>query len=186
MNREWNLAIPIGMLVVVATVGTFAVANAETGDSRMGFDPVASPIHLRPDPRERFVNAAVDHPGGFGGWYIENDVVFVYMDDPTADPVALFGEIYAGDPPDLPIVAVQGNHSYNELLNWARQINEANRGYVTLSMESIRLDLNRIEYGVLTVEEIEPTVEWIESIGVPRTAFEVRLDQAKPDFDGHR
>lgn len=175
------------MLALVMALGSLAVANSETTDQPASSETPdkSGATRLGPDPRQRFVDAAKDHPGGFGGWYIEDDVIYVYMEDPNAGPEAAFRDIYVGDPPDLPVVAVQGSHSYDELMDWRNQINETNKGYVTLSYSSIRLDLNRIEYGVLTVEEIEPAIAWIESLGVPRTAFEVKLDLFRPDFGDH-
>jgi hypothetical protein len=176
MRTKWKLAVPISVLALVFALGALAVANSGTSET----PGKPGPTRLGQDPRQRFVDAAVNHPGGFGGWYIEDGVIYVYMTDPSADPEAAFRDIYIGEPPDMPVVAVRGNHSYDELMDWRNQVNEANRGYVTLSYSSIRLNLNRIVYGVLTVEEIEPAIAWIESLGVPRTAFEVKLDLFRP------
>lgn len=172
--QKWNLAIPLGLLLFVALLGTVLVVN--------GGEPAPSGWpDIDIDSIENFNDVGVSHVGGYGAWYIEDDVAYVYMNDLRKDPEAAFNAIYDGEPLDLPIQAVMSNYEYDELDGWRRYVNEVNREDVRLSSTSIGFAESRILFGVLTIEEIEPAIEWIAAQGVPRDAFEVHLDLFQPE-----
>jgi hypothetical protein len=170
MRTRWKLAVLAGTLVIA----TSACVPAGNDDSPVNGEWLGeSSVLLNVGPE-------VAHPGGFGGWYVEDGAIHVYTEDPREDPEAAFAAMYLEEPPNLPmpIVAVQSLYPLSDLQDWARQVNEANKGYVTLSYESIS---SRIMYGVLALEDVKPAIAFIESVGVPRAAFEVHIDHFKPE-----
>ena len=113
---------------------------------------------------ERLARIAQEYEGGFGGYYFDDtnpSKAYVFMLDPgnIAATEAAFRAAYRGKRQITDVVPVQGDYSFDQLLEWFRILDGA------LVREGIRpatgatLEIsNRIMFGLRDMDQVEKTV----------------------------
>lgn len=127
-------------------------------------------------PDQHLAEIAKEHEGGFGGFYFDADdpsQAYVYMTDTneTSAAQSAFNEAYAGDQAVSGITVVQGNHAFDQLLDWFHALDAALvEDGVAPSSGAVLESENRIRFGFRTSEEITDAREVADDLEVPATA----------------
>ena len=176
-------------LVLLAVIGTTAVivqrADESPPDSdvvdldqikeeavRALFDDTGRMIN----PDRQLADVARDHAGGFGGYYFhetDKSIVFVYMRDvtKTAAAVAAFRAAYSGDREVTQIIPVQGDYSFDQLVEWFYILD---RALIESGIPSVRASVreieNRIRIGLFDAYQIDDALQIMERRGIPEGA----------------
>ena len=183
----------LAIVAVVAVFGVTAVAIAQRSTDAPGvwnddgtidlglvkedaikglFDDNGSLIN----PHARRAQIASDHPGGFGGYYFDGTVVYIYMQDPDrlGAAEAAFGEAYSGDREVTEIRTVQGKHSLDQLYEWYVTLNSAMpQAGIEAGSASLMLRDNAIEYGLIDLAQTDQLYQLMAELSIPKTAVNV-------------
>ena len=133
-------------------------------------------------PDARLARVAKDHDGGFGGFYFhetDKSIAYVYMLDITKkeSAEAAFRAAYNGDREITRIVPVQGDYSFDQLLEWFYILDRALiESGILPARASVREIENRIRIGVFDGEEIDNVRRIMEGLGIPEGAVVVKED----------
>ena len=133
-------------------------------------------------PDGRLAKVAKDHEGGFGGFYFhetDKNIAYVYMLDitETESAEAAFRAAYNGDREITRIVPVQGDYSFDQLLEWFYILDRALiESGILPARASVREIENRIRIGVFDGEEIDNVRRIMEGLGIPEGAVVVKED----------
>ena len=133
-------------------------------------------------PDDRLARVAKDHEGGLGGYYFhetDKSIAYVYMLDitKTESAEAAFRAAYNGDREITRIVPVQGDYSFDQLLEWFYILDRALiESGILPARASVREIENRIRIGVFDGEEIDNVRRIMERLGIPEGAVVVKED----------
>ena len=133
-------------------------------------------------PDGRLAKVAKDHEGGFGGFYFhetDKSIAYVYMLDITKkeSAEAAFRAAYNGDREITRIIPVQGDYSFDQLLEWFYILDRALiESGILPARASVREIENRIRIGVFDGEEIDNVRRIMERLGIPEGAVVVEED----------
>ena len=133
-------------------------------------------------PDDRLARVAKDHDGGLGGYYFhetDKSIAYVYMLDitKTESAEAAFRAAYNGDREITRIVPVQGDYSFDQLLEWFYILDRALiESGILPARASVREIENRIRIGVFDGEEIDNVRRIMEGLGIPEGAVVVKED----------
>ena len=133
-------------------------------------------------PDDRLARVAKDHEGGLGGYYFhetDKSIAYVYMLDitKTESAEAAFRAAYNGDREITRIVPVQGDYSFDQLLEWFYILDRALiESGILPARASVREIENRIRIGVFDGEEIDNVRRIMEGLGIPEGAVVVKED----------
>ena len=180
-------------LVMLAVIGT-AVVMAQTAgelppknvdpdqireDSVRGlFDSGGRMI----DPEQQLADIAKEHEGGFGGYYFhetDKSIVYVYMKDiaKVEAAEAAFRAAYGGDRQITQVIPVQGDYSFDQLVEWFNLLDKALiESDIFPARASIREIENRIRIGLLDGDQIDDVRKIVERVGIPAGAVVVNED----------
>ena len=120
------------------------------------------------------------HEGGFGGYYFhdtDKSIVYVYMKDvtKTAAAEAAFRAAYSGDHQITQIIPVQGDYSFDQLVEWFNILDRALIASGILpARASIREIENRIVIGLRDRHQIADVRRKMEELGIPEGAVVIR------------
>ncbi len=132
------------------------------------------------NPKQQLAGVAVDHEGGFGGYYFhdtDKSIVYVYMKDvtKTATAEAAFRAAYSGDHQITQIIPVQGDYSFDQLVEWFNILDRALIASGILpARASIREIENRIVIGLRDRHQIADVRRKMEELGIPEGAVVIR------------
>ena len=133
-------------------------------------------------PDARLARVAKDHDGGFGGFYFhetDKSIAYVYMLDITKkeSAEAAFRAAYNGDREITRVLPVQGDYSFDQLLEWFYILDRALiENGILPARASVREIENRIRIGVFDGEEIDNVRRIMERLGIPEGAVVVEED----------
>lgn len=140
------------------------------------------------NPKQKYIDAATDNPGGFGGWYREGTVVYIWMEDPAdqRSTEAAFRQAYTGDRETTAIIPVQGKHSYDKLWDWWRTLNvQMTMADLHVTYTNVVSQENTIKIGLADLAESEIVEEMMALNGIPGTAVTiVQTDVVAEDEGG--
>ena len=185
-------------LVLIAALSAAAVM-AQIADERQPEPPVPQVVDLSQikekvvrdmfdstgrmvTPDDRLARVAKDHEGGLGGYYFhetDKSIAYVYMLDitKTESAEAAFRAAYNGDREITRIVPVQGDYSFDQLLEWFYILDRALiESGILPARASVREIENRIRIGVFDGEEIDNVRRIMEGLGIPQGAVVVKED----------
>lgn len=130
----------------------------------------------RINPKQKYIDAATDNPGGFGGWYREGTIVYVWTEDPSDQTAteAAFRQAYSGDRETTAIIPVQANHSYDKLWNWWKTLDsQMNMADITVTSSSVVSQENTIKVGLADLAESGIVKEIMALNKIPETAVTI-------------
>ena len=139
----------------------------------------------RINPNRQVAKIARDHEGGFGGYYFhetDKSIVYVYMLDvtKTAAAEAAFRAAYSGDRKIAQIIPVQGDYSFDQLVEWyytlLRAFSESDIDWRTSSVQELD---NRIYIGLRDEDQIDDALQVMERLGIPEGAVILVQDYMK-------
>ena len=128
------------------------------------------------NPDRQLANVARDHEGGFGGYYFhetDKSTVFVYMLDVTntAAAEAAFRAAYHGSCEITQIIPVQGDYSFDQLVEWFHILDRALiESGIPPARASVREIENRIRMGLFDADQIDDALQIMEKLGIPEGA----------------
>ena len=132
------------------------------------------------NPDRQLADVARDHEGGFGGYYFhetDRSIVFVYMLDvtKTASAEAAFRAAYSGDREITQIIPVQGDYSFDQLVEWFYILDIALiESGIPPAMASVREVENRIRIGLRDADQIDDALQIMKRLGIPEGAVVVK------------
>ena len=192
------LLIILGTTAVIAQRTKEPAANLEVVDlSQIKEDVIRDLFNdngRRIGPDQRLANIARDHEGGFGGFYFhetDKSIVYVYMQDitKTASAEAAFRAAYDGDREVTQIIPVQGDYSFDKLVEWFYTLNRALiANDIHPSTGSVRELENRIRIGLQEAAQIDDALLIMKKLGIPEGAVFFEEDRMKllADIDSVR
>jgi len=195
MNKKSGIIIAIvGMVSVLALGGTYVASSVlarepslpmRSGGVEMSTvqeDVVADLLNesgFKRHPYQNMVDAALENPGGFGGYYISGDrtTAYVYMTDVelTVTAEAIFRDIYKGMHDIESVIPVYGEYSFDELSDWYIEINSS-PGDVFITTSSFSVRDNRLEFGVLEAADVARMHSLLQELGIPLRAVKIYRD----------
>ena len=128
---------------------------------------------------------ARDHEGGFGGYYFhetDKSTVFVYMLDVTntAAAEAAFRAAYHGSREITQIIPVQGDYSFDQLVEWFHILDRALiESGIPPARASVREIENRIRMGLFDADQIDDALQIMEKLGIPEGAVILSEERIK-------
>ena len=176
-------------LVLVAAIGT-AVVMAQSPDERPPNTEVVDLDQIKEDvvrelfdsadkmidPKRQLAKVARDHEGGFGGYYFhetDKSIAYVYMQDLTETTSAedAFRSAYNGDREITQIIPVQGDYSFDQLVEWYHILDRAfAESDIRTGTGSVRVLENRIRFGLRDAGQIDDALRIIQRLEVPEGA----------------
>ncbi len=176
-------------LVLVAAIGT-AVVMAQSPDERPPNTEVVDLDQIKEDvvrelfdsagkmidPKRQLAKVARDHEGGFGGYYFhetDKSIAYVYMQDLTETTSAedAFRSAYNGDRAITQIIPVQGDYSFDQLVEWYHILDRAfAESDIHTGTGSVRVLENRIRFGLRDAGQIDDALRIIQRLEVPEGA----------------
>lgn len=176
-------------LVLVAAIGT-AVVIAQSPDERPPNTEVVDLDQIKEDvvrelfdsagkmidPKRQLAKVARDHEGGFGGYYFhetDKSIAYVYMQDLTETTSAedAFRSAYNGDREITQIIPVQGDYSFDQLVEWYYILDRAfAESDIRTGTGSVRVLENRIRFGLRDAGQIDDALRIIQRLEVPEGA----------------
>ena len=142
------------------------------------FDSNGKLINLK----QQLAGIAEDNEGGFGGYYFhetDKSIVYVYMKDvtKTAAAEAAFMAAYDGDHQVSQIVPVEGNYSFDQLVEWFGILDKTMiESGIPPARASIREIENSIHIGLRDGGQIDDVRGIMERLGIPEGAVVVEED----------
>ena len=137
------------------------------------------------NPDRQLANVARDHEGGFGGYYFhetDKSTVFVYMLDVTntAAAEAAFRAAYHGSREITQIIPVQGDYSFDQLVEWFHILDRALiESGIPPARASVREVENRIRIGLFDEDQIDDALQIMEKLGIPEGAVILSEERIK-------
>ena len=137
------------------------------------------------NPDRQLADVARDHEGGFGGYYFhetDKSIVFVYMLDvtKTAAAEAAFRSAYHGSHDVAQIIAVQGDYSFDQLVEWFYILDRALiESGIPPARASVREIENRIRIGLFDADQIDDALQIMEKLGIPEGAVILSEERIK-------
>ena len=128
------------------------------------------------DPKRQLAKVARDHEGGFGGYYFhetDKSIAYVYMQDLTETTSAedAFRSAYNGDREITQIIPVQGDYSFDQLVEWYHILDRAfAESDIRTGTGSVRVLENRIRFGLRDAGQIDDALRIIQRLEVPEGA----------------
>ena len=141
------------------------------------------------NPDRQLADVARDHEGGFGGYYFhktDKSIVYVYMLDvtKTAAAEAAFRAAYHGSHEIARIIPVQGDYSFDQLVEWFYILDRALiESGIPPARASVREIENRIRIGLFDADQIDDALQVMERLGIPEGAVVLREDYLRPLAD---
>ena len=130
----------------------------------------------RVTPDDRVAKIAQEEEGGFGGYYFaENDPghVYVFMKDTskTAAARSAIESAYNGDVSITQISVVQGQYSFNDLLNWYRSLIHAMANdRIPMASGAVMEAKNRILIGLPDMSRRSDIRDLMRELDIPSAA----------------
>ena len=130
----------------------------------------------RVTPDDRVAKIAQEEEGGFGGYYFaENDPghVYVFMKDTskTAAARSAIESAYNGDVSITQISVVQGQYSFNDLLNWYRSLIHAiANDRIPMASGAVMESKNRILIGLPDMSRRSDIRDLMRELDIPSAA----------------
>ena len=127
-------------------------------------------------PDQRLARIAVEHEGGFGGYYFDETdrgTAYVYMLDPSQTEAAksAFRAAYRGNRQVDRIVPVPGDYAFNDLLEWFHVLGAAMvKNGILLSTGSVLESSNRIRFGLEDIGQAEDARRIMSDRDIPQGA----------------
>ena len=200
MNKKTFLAVMT--IALLAIVGTTAVIAQRVDEPPPDFD-VVDLDQIKEDvirdlfdntgkmmnPDRQLADVARDHEGGFGGYYFhktDKSIVYVYMLDvtKTAAAEAAFRAAYHGSHEIARIIPVQGDYSFDQLVEWFYILDRALiESGIPPARASVREIENRIRIGLFDADQIDDALQVMERLGIPEGAVVLREDYLRPLAD---
>lgn len=138
-------------------------------------------------PDDRLASVARTHKGGFGGFYFheeDNTIAYVFMMD-TSDPQYAedaFRSAYSKSHRIQQIIPVQGDYSFDELVEWYYLLNPALHKNDIRPIWSGVMELrNRIVFGLSDMSVVEAAWRIMDDLDIPRGAVVFEEDHI-PDL----
>ena len=187
MNKKSLLAVMT--IVLLAIVGTTAVIAQRADEPPPDLD-VVDLDQIKEDvirdlfdstgkminPDRQLADVARGHEGGFGGYYFhktDKSIVYVYMLDvtKTAAAEAAFRAAYHGSHEVAQIIPVQGDYSFDQLVEWFYILDRALiESGIPPARASVREIDNRIRIGLFDADQIDDALQVMERLGIPEGA----------------
>ena len=107
----------------------------------------------------------------------DRSIVFVYMLDvtKTASAEAAFRAAYSGDREITQIIPVQGDYSFDQLVEWFYILDIALiESGIPPAMASVREVENRIRIGLRDADQIDDALQIMKRLGIPEGAVVVK------------
>ena len=137
---------------------------------------------------ERLASVARDHEGGFGGFYFhetDENIAYVYMKDVSKVEAAkaAFRAAYTGGRDITHIIPVQGDYSFDDLVQWFYALDKALvANDIHPSTGSVREIDNRIQFGLPDSSQFDDARRVMRGRGIPYGAVNL-VEQDYPTFE---
>ncbi len=135
---------------------------------------------------ERLARIAQEYEGGFGGYYFDEtnpSKAYVFMLDPgnIAATEAAFRAAYRGKRQTTDVVPVQGDYSFDQLLEWFHTLDSAlvREGIHPATGATLEI-ANRIMFGLRDMDQVENVHRIMQDLGIPKGG--VILQEANPEL----
>ena len=135
---------------------------------------------------DRLARIAQDYEGGFGGYYFHEtnpSKAYVFMLDPGnhAAAEAAFRAAYRGKRQITDVVPVQGDYSFDQLLEWFHSLDSAlvREGIHPATGAALEIS-NRVMFGLRDMNHVDDVHRIMRSLGIPEGA--VILIEANPEL----
>ena len=172
------------ILLIGAVVASAVIAQGPYGGPPAGGEIPEESVRKLLDgkgniftPDQRLARIAVEHKGGFGGYYFDEanpGHVFVYMLDLTQveSAEAAFREAYSdGQRAITQITPVQGDYAFNDWLGWYRPLmNAMAENGMSMASGAVMEAKNRIVFGLPDMTEEADIRRLMRELGVPEGA----------------
>ena len=128
------------------------------------------------NPDERLAGVSRDHEGGFGGFYFhetDKSIAYVYMKDVSEVEAAkaTFRAAYDGDREITRIIPVQGDYSFDELVQWFHALDKALvANDIHPSTGAVMEIKNRIRFGLPDASQFDEARKVMRGLGIPEGA----------------
>lgn len=129
------------------------------------------------EANEHWATVARRVPGGWGGWFLEEGIITMYLVDPTQKDAALAALRTEGIHLPSRIVVKQGRWSFAELYDWYRYVRwqlYVNSG-LGVHMTDVQEARNRLEFAVTNRSERAVVEQMLADIGVPCFLVAIRI-----------
>ena len=190
-KRTLALMVAVVLLLAAAIIGT--VPGQDVGED-MHLDEIQEEV-VRDlfdengrivTTDERLARIAQEYEGGFGGYYFHAtnpSKAYVFMLDPgnIAAAEAAFRAAYRGKRQITDVVPVQGDYSFDQLLEWFRVLDGAlvQEGIHPATGATLEI-ANRIMFGLTDMDQVEDVHRIMQGLGIPEGA--VILLEANPEL----
>lgn len=193
MISKRTLILMVAVVLLMATIWAGAAAG-QSGTEDVDPDEIPEQVVrdlLDEDGRifttdDRLARVAREHKGGFGGYYFHEtnrSKVYVYMLDPDdiASAEAAFRAAYRGKRQITQVIPVQGDYSFDQLLEWFRVLDSAlvQEGIYPATGATLEI-ANRIMFGLEDMSQVEDAHRIMKDFGIPQGA--VLFQEAHPEL----
>lgn len=176
------LAVVALLSIVIAT--TVLLAQESDDPERVDLDEIKEDVvrdlfdskgnMVTPD--DRLASVARTHKGGFGGFYFhetDDTIAYVFMKD-TSDPQYVedaFRSAYGDTQRFQQIIPVQGDYSFDELVEWYYLLNPAlHKNDIHPIWSGVMELYNRIVFGMDDMSVLEAAWQIMDDLDIPRGA----------------
>ena len=185
-----RFALPIAIIAMFVLVGlTFTTTALGQGDGDE--DPIQEDVvrdlydesgQIR-KPDDRLAKIARAHEGGFGGYFFEGGVAYVYMLDPTQVEAAesAFREAHEGGRRLVNrVVPIQGQYAFSDLVRWFGLLDNAvaEEG-IWIRTSAVMEIQNRVVLGMDDISQADQVRQLMEDLDIPPRAVVLHASKAE-------